>query len=272
MNRYAPGDDEKIYVFSSPRLKREQKCDSIFDNVPIVNWSKSDFDKNGETDLYVCFTTWKRFPDFNPQVVMSFKGDSFRVYRIGDQERCDLAVPVIVDDTPALIRYKLHYGGFGKVPRKVSMTQDTLIYRNTYFVEWNRKQTHYSIEKIEFSTTHCYGTCPAFNLTILPNGNASFDGELSLDNNGKYNTVVDSGILSELFELVNYIDFPLLNDAYACDVSDQQLVTLVITYDGGKLKSVTDYGLIGTFGLSLVYKSLYQIRSQIRREYWQMKN
>ena len=60
--------------------------------------------------------------------------------------------------------------------------------------------------------------------------------------------------------MLNYIYFETLQDNFAVTWTDDQTATLKITYDSGKVKSISDYGLIGTYGLDRVYQLLYELR------------
>jgi len=52
----------------------------------------------------------------------------------------------------------------------------------------------------------------------------------------------------------------IYDNSYRVSWTDDQTSTLKITYDNGKVKTIRDYGLIGTFGLSQAYKLLFDLR------------
>ena len=51
-----------------------------------------------------------------------------------------------------------------------------------------------------------------------------------------------------------------VKEKYAVNWSDDQTSILTITYDGGKTKTIKDYGLVGTFGLNRVYDLIFKLR------------
>ena len=135
------------------------------------------------------------------------------------------------------------------------------------FVEYNSNPKSYSIEKIEYQTTMCYGTCPKFYISILKDKSSIFKAEAynrELRNpkeiKGVFNTTLSDTSFLEIINLLNYIDFPNLNDNYAVGWTDDQTCTLTITYDNGQTKAIKDYGLIGTYGLDKLYQLLFDLR------------
>jgi len=66
--------------------------------------------------------------------------------------------------------------------------------------------------------------------------------------------------------LLNYIDFETLQDNYAVNWTDDQTAKLKVTYDNGKVKSIRDYGLLGTYGLDRVYQLLFELRENQKWE------
>jgi hypothetical protein len=123
----------------------------------------------------------------------------------------------------------------------------------------------HKIEKIEYSTSGCYGTCPIFKLTINSDKTAKWHAKMynKINNkevSGNFNTRVTEDKYNDIVNLLNYIDFETLQDNFAVTWTDDQTATLKITYDNGKVKSISDYGLIGTYGLDRVYQLLYELR------------
>ena len=82
------------------------------------------------------------------------------------------------------------------------------------------------------------------------------DNEVS----GNFNSKITKDKYNDIVNLLNYIDFESLKDNYSVSWTDDQTATITITYDNGKVKSISDYGLIGTFGLDRVYQLLFELR------------
>lgn len=154
---------------------------------------------------------------------------------------------------------------WGKRQGERKLKQITLVYKFGDFIEENQTSTIHIIEKIEYSTTACFGTCPIFNLTINENKVAQWNAEEYNEINKKvvrgiFNSKITEDKYNEIVNLLNYIDFETLQDNYAVRWTDDQSSTLKITYDNGKIKSIHDYGLIGTYGLDRVYQLLFKLR------------
>ena len=77
---------------------------------------------------------------------------------------------------------------------------------------------------------------------------------------GEYKAEIDNKSYSDIINLLNYIDFQNLNDEYAVNWTDDQTSYITITYDQGKIKTIRDYGLIGTHGLDKLYDLLFKLR------------
>ena len=125
----------------------------------------------------------------------------------------------------------------------------------------------YSIEKIEYQTTRCFGTCPQFNIVIDKAKNATFNAQHHnrKDKNekeikGKYKTTIKDKDFDEIINLMNDIDFPNLNNNYTIGRKDYPSCFLTITYDNGKVKRIRDYGLSGTSELKELYNLMFELR------------
>jgi len=129
------------------------------------------------------------------------------------------------------------------------------------FVEYNPAPVDYKIEKIEYESTMCYGRCPAFKMTIDSNRDAIYEPiQFNNQKPGKYRGQIDKESYKAIENLLNYSNFAMLNDSYRVGWTDVQTSILKITYGNGKVKTIEDYGLIATFGLSQVYKLFLNLR------------
>ncbi len=78
---------------------------------------------------------------------------------------------------------------------------------------------------------------------------------------GVYRTNLNKDAFLKFNEMIDYLDFENLNNSYAVGWTDDQTCTLKITYDNGKVKSIIDYGLLGTFGLNNLYHQITSLRN-----------
>jgi len=238
---------------------------------------KTDFDNNGFTDLLVigdkhnCLGMNNESCSYSPVVLLNFGNRKYALKDIS-QGFDDYYVPKIkkVNNKNLLEIYKPVVKDWEKKTFGEPLKQ-TLVFKEGEFVEYNSNDKNYiPVQKIEFSTSGCYGTCPVFQLSIDQNRNAHFIAEhfnfsentesWSENIEGKFHAVIDEKQYENLIGTLQYIDFPNLEDNYAVDWTDDQTVTLKITYAGNKVKVIQDYGAQGTYGLKSIYKKLFELR------------
>jgi hypothetical protein len=229
----------------------------IADSLGITQpFYKADFDQNGYTDLLAIGEDYH----FAILIVWGDRHDSLKLNRLTRRPFQWCTYPKIVNDS--IIRY------YSTRPRATgALDAVNLIFKYGDFIEYNPHPANYPIEKIEYQTTMCFGTCPQFSLVINNNKSAVFEAEQ--DNRpsgnaeeitGTFTTVIDDRAYKEIIDLLRYIDFPHLKDAYTVDWTDDQTCTLTVTYGNGRVKTITDYGLIGTYGLDRLYQLLFELR------------
>ncbi len=167
----------------------------------------------------------------------------------------------------AIFLISLTYISLAQTSTRLKIDERTLIYMFGDFIELNKKQKMYNIEKIEYQTTRCFGTCPQFNIVIDKSKNATFDAQhynikdkSGKEIKGKYKATIKDKDFDEIVNLLNDIDFPNLKDNYTIGRKDYQASFLTIIYDNGKVKKIRDYGLSGTTGLKNLYTLMFELR------------
>jgi hypothetical protein len=227
-----------------------------------ASWLRADFDENGRPDLVV---TGYRNSDSSRRYVMCFLDQGEQKFAeflfAAGAYNCDVPQLGHVGGKP-IIRYvhtQLRGARFSK--RKAVCQRDTLIFRESSFVEYNRAPRNYRIEKLAFSTDACYGTCPIFDLRLARNGAATYHAEEYNEKKGDFAAVIKAQPLAEIWTLLNYLNFPKLQNDYSVSATDHPTCTLTITYGGGKVKTIQDYGEQGTFGLRQLYRLLFALRT-----------
>src|SRR5690606_31812581 len=126
----------------------------------------------------------------------------------------------------------------------------------------------YDIERIEYFTSVCFGTCPQFRIEIDKDREAVYEAirfNFSKEFNspspeGTFKTKISENEFQLIFKKLIEMDFPVLQDSYRVPYTDAQTANLKIIYDGGKEKTITDYGMNGTSEL----KELYQLFLELR--------
>ena len=94
--------------------------------------------------------------------------------------------------------------------------------------------------KIELSRTVCYGTCPAYSVTIRGDGSVHFSGEKYVLIPGAHDARIAPDEVMELVRQFEGAKFFAASDKYIASVTDNPTYSLTLTV-AGKTKTVTDY-------------------------------
>ena len=244
----------------------EKKCPDLYNMAKPESWQTSDIDNNGSSDFLVIGTV------SGAPVIICVVDTGYNNYVIKKMNRrtfedCSYPTLKTVNNENVICYYHYNYTNKEEETKPQNTIEiDTLTYKFGDLVELNSNLQNYKIEKIECTTTACFGSCPVFSMTIdVTTGNAQYSGTKFNKRNGQYSTKINENNLQELIGLLNYTNFPELKDKYAVNWSEDQTSKLIITYDGGKTKTISDYGLLGTFGLNRVYDLIFKLREN---QYW----
>jgi hypothetical protein len=257
IDRLLDSIDKKRFETYIVREKLEVEtvaCGDLAKEIQAKSWTKADFDNNGYTDILIIGDSGR------DSVVVLDNGKNNFIYKNlskGFFQQCSLPVVVNTENTDLINYYEN-----GKYYKNGSqLNPKTLIYKFGDFIEINNSPQTHQIEKIEYKTSGCFGTCPSFELVINSNKNAAYKPiAFNKEKKGTFKSIIGNFQYDELIGLLNYVDFPNLKDSYSVSWTDDQSSQLIVIYDGGKIKKINDYGLIGTFGLSRVYKILFDLR------------
>ena len=284
------GKTDSLYRKFSLKKVQDIKChgcDTVLVN--LANRLKADYaffradlDNNGYTDLVATgvnktYISGNYDPnllvefskDFNALVLMNFGKDKIKLYNLTDGLYNGI-IPTLeyIENRPFLTIYKpRHIHEIERLKREELKTE--LTFKFDAFVEYNPEPISYKIEKIEYSTTGCMGMCPIFLLSVSNDGAATFeaaeynyteDFQMGTLLTGTFTATVPSKELNELKDLLNYIDFVNLKNRYDVLWTDDQTAILKITYNNGKTKTITDYGLKGTYGLIKLHDLIFKMR------------
>jgi hypothetical protein len=249
--------DKDYARFKVNALKWNDKSyQKLCDSLNVQSFTKADFDNNGYTDMLVI----GEYPFSGVYCIMDSGKNKFEVKMLSPRYQDCLPVVSKNGDETFITNY------FSK-DEEASDNDTTrieqpvkLIYKFGGFIEHYDSLKNYNIEKIEYSTTMCFGTCPVFSLVINSDRTAEYFATQYNNPNGKFKGTIDKKNYEELIHLLNYMDFPGLEKAYRVNWTDDQGCTLTITYNGGKTKVISDYGKIGTHGLMRVYEILFAFR------------
>ena len=217
------------------------------------NFFKLDLDNNGLTDLVINGKYFFAVTDNGNGKYESHFIDrgTFML------DKYTLKSIVYKDKIPLLI-----IGGFSEYnfEKNNDTKTDTLFLKFGEFYEYNSKPGNLKIEVISFSTSHCFGTCPVFELKITADGTTKYNAIEYNDKKGKFKTVLDTVTFNKLLQTINYLKWTSLKDEYSVNWTDDQTSTIEIKFSNGQTKKISDYGMIGTFGLEHLYDQLFAIR------------
>lgn len=266
---FNPQSIQHVTSVNSPTIDSIMKITAKGLNIN-KSFYKTDFDNNGYTDLLV-LGGWGETNHYSSYVIMNFgkKKKPKLIDMNKDMQLLDVPKVLLIKNEPFLMMYspKKMRGSTAKI---TDTTSTKLTFKYGGFAEYNKNPFENHIEKVEFKTSPCFGTCPVYQLTINKDKSARFLAEhynfnknrrdTTFENEGFFNAKINDADYIQLVNLLNYIDFKNLKDEYSVSWTDDRSATLTITYGNGKTKTIEDYGMIGTHGLSSVYDLLAEMR------------
>lgn len=280
--------------YKNYELKHLQDFDRSHDNDSInkilanklnakTYFEKVDFDNNGYTDFlaigdnHTCFGEGQKSCSFSPIVLMNYGKNKTKIFGI-DKEWGKAIVPIVEykNFQPFLVIYKNKLDDWQK--KLYSESKTVLTFKFGNFIEYNENPKRNKISKIEFSTSGCFGSCPVYKLTLNRDSISVFNAQYyNFNKNREVEYGKEEGVFytnfskiefDKLEELLNYCDFENLKKEYAVMHTDDQTGNLKITYNNGKVKEISDYGMVGTYGLQMLYQKLAETRFN---EKWKKK-
>lgn len=251
---------QRFYFDATTNLYACAALQQIADSLGMQPWQKLDFDQNGLTDLFA----YGFIEGESILIALMDMGPSFRLHSLNIETIDDILFPVMgtIDNHTCLFlsHAKEYCGGFEDCILKT----DTLIYAYGHFIEPNYTGISYDIEKITYSTSMCLGKCPIFELEINADRTATYHAIQFNGKTGTFKTTIREQDYNALILLLNYTNFPHLKGQYAIKWTDDQAANLKITYNNGNVKEISDYGLIGTYGLIQIHRHLFSMRKKQR--------
>lgn len=235
----------------------------------VAGWVRADFDGNGRTDLLVTGTFLDGYSGRIVRVLLDSGQRRLHPQALGGYTDGCVAAQLVRVRKQVGIRYV--HQRYPQLRTPSSQLQpvcqvDTLLFRDGQLLEYNPAPRDYHIERVQYTSGACFGTCPIYTLTVAANGTATYQARAFVPRKGTFTAAVPAPVRQQLWALLNYLDFPRLQDDYAVPVTDQTTTTLTITYAGGQTKTIVDYGQQGTLGLGRVYELLHHLRTSQR---WQ---
>jgi hypothetical protein len=146
--------------------------------------------------------------------------------------------------------------------RKGSTTfYDTLYIKNDHVMPFEKEPGEKAVMRIELKTTNCFGTCPVFEMAVNENLDVDYNGIEYVDKKGVYKLRLERKDWNYLSALIDNLRIEDLKDNYSINWTDHQTAFLTVTFKDGTKKKIEDYGLAGTFGLSLLYNYFFELKN-----------
>lgn len=233
---------------------------------------KADLDNNGYTDMLLIGAIesgGSRGQDPINLLVLNYGAHPVKVIPLTNGLFTPYLMPkLVVKGGVPLVETSSYEGVFENNMMVKRFISKTLTIRDSALIEYNPAPKNYHIEKIQFATSPCFGTCPLFEIHIDRDRNAIFladEYNFSHDHDAKpedkaFEAKIDTTTYNNICNMLYYLDFPSLEDNYSVDYTDAPSVQVIVTYNGGKQKKIEDYGLNGSFGLKQLYKGVKELR------------
>lgn len=216
---------------------------SCVDCRAVRSWMKADFDGNGRTDVLVfgekpfivgtekalicLLDSGKALP--HPMGI-----GKYSEWHLGFDNFAEGMLPWIIEQKPKdLIAFARKVYDSEDTAGNYRCIVDTLILDKGRFIEYNPAPGRYSVKSIQFETTHCYGSCPVFKMTIDYKGKASYEALEYNRLSGRFTGLIDKDDLQELWYIVNYLKFRQMGGRYEVGETDHQTAVLTVTYEDG---------------------------------------
>src|SRR6218665_3413700 len=190
-----------VYVSDLNSMYYDDDHKRVADSLGVKFWQKVDFDNNGLTDLLV----YGEYKGTTRLFALIDEGKKMNASNLGRGFLDDILFPVMttINNQAVLLLYKGPEFSRSLDEYKKLLKTDTLIYHFKGFIEPNFEPITYEIEKIEFSTTMCFGTCPVFELTINSDRTALYNAMQYNKIEGKHKGEIDKSSYEAIVTLLN---------------------------------------------------------------------
>lgn len=231
------------------------------------SFRKADFNRDGVQDLLVFGTAYVSLEgrSYEQDEIVLLAGDLKNVRKMVFPYRFFRSLSKQVIPYPEAIRFEqkdylqIHYEIFDRAKQEEETFTDTLFVKNDHLIPYTAKPDNELITRIEFKTTHCLGSCPVFEISIDKALNVEYEGIEYVDKTGQRKLKADRKHWEYLTVLINHLKVRRLEDKYAVSWTDDQTGFLTVSFKDGTQKQIEDYGLRGSFGLSILYDYFFEL-------------
>jgi hypothetical protein len=149
---------------------------------------------------------------------------------------------------------------YNRIINEIETFTDTVFVSYGHLIPYSKTLSEKTVSRIEFKTDNCYGSCPVFELHIDQNGEVYYNGIDHVIKKGDLRLRIDNEDWRYLETLLQHIKVEDLNDKYSVNWTDDQTGFLTVIFEDGDKIQIEDYGMSGTFGLSILFDFLFELR------------
>jgi len=120
----------------------------------------------------------------------------------------------------------------------------------------------YSDLVVTMERTPCFGTCPAYKLTVYGDGRVVYEGNMFVAVEGQQTTTISQDAVQELVAALENTEFFSLEDDYSAPATDLPSTITTVTLDG-QSKTINHYGVCGYSDIDTAPKELCDLENKI---------
>lgn len=272
VRRFDTRDDSTTFMPHTHSILTDLSPKKV-DSFGAVAYEKGDFDGNGTTDLL--FNGYSNvYPNNHDYpktgVILSFGRDSFQctdLTRIGTHYMVAKKLVIAGHDYLEILAHRPYYNYRWDHP--LPDIVDTLRYVDGCWLDHAERPQQHSFQEIKFCFGGGLGNLTKYRLIIRGNivkkEMQQFNSDASNEWSADSTCTLTPTISRKLYDLLNTVDFPGLQDSYEVSGTDNSSSSLRIDYDQEQFKLIQDYGLRGTFGLVAIYQLMAEI---VTTQHW----
>lgn len=119
------------------------------------------------------------------------------------------------------------------------------------------------VDKVRMTRTPCFGSCPAYEATLHPNGTLEYKGNLFVHHRGQWEARFEKKAYAELIQLIEMVKFETFKAHYFVGATDLPSAIVVVTR-ANKTQAVDEYGHGAPEGLHKVQRKIDSIIKSAR--------
>ncbi|MBT32390.1 MAG: hypothetical protein CMO01_22230 [Thalassobius sp.] len=264
-------DDAENFIVNNYRFNKYKydsfKIDSA--STEYDNFKKGDFNHDGVPDLLIFgkaqVTVKGETYDNEDEIILLLGNKHRKAIKVNIPYSFFRGLGIHVVPTPKMIKVDnydcllIQYETTQLFAESTSNFADTMYVEFDNLLPYNPSPSNKKISKIEFKTDYCYGSCPVFEISMDKNYDVVYSGIDHVIKRGEYKLRAEVKDWQYLIKLIRNLNIEEFKDYYAVQYTDDQTAFLTIYFDDGSKKHIKDYGLKGSYGLSIIYDYFFDL-------------